>query len=424
MRYKAESFDQWQYFCAQLYDPLIRCRIDFAGRVDEDVLKRSITESLATIPMMGCCFVGTGRKPYWLDTGSTGEDMVHVVRADSEPEDHVLRSFAATIDISREPQLKINIVRTQDGDVMCVLVSHLVCDSTGFKQYLHILGDIYTRMKRGEPLPGPHRYPRSTKPLYTRTGLLEKIRLLRSVDLSNEQRLKNQRGIGAPSGESRMFMRHRTLSAPEFSSFHASLSRIGASVNDGLMALYARAFCRETVTTHVTLSSTIDWRRFIPEPVAYGITNYAGNCVCDISVEPGDSAADTITQVTDQMRVYKQGDDPLKGALGWDWAIRVYPYATLRQKYTTAVTTAAVTFTNLGILDSEMLDFDALPIRFAYMTASIKPRPYFQVAASTFDGECTLSTNIYGSNEEGLLVDHLLDDIVREARELGVASLT
>ena len=414
MRYKAEAFDVWQYLCGMTYDPLIRCRIDLGGRIDEETLRRAITVSLGTIPMMGCCFDGSGRKPYWVDKGFSGKDMVRIVVAGEDAKSEILREYASRIDVCAEPQLKIIIVRSGAGDTLCAIVSHLVCDAMGFKQYLRLVADIYTALLHGEEPPMPRRYPRSTKPLYTQTGLLQRVRILRTPEPVHDYSLKDQPGVDFPSGDSDTWMEYRTVSQRDFAEFKAFTKANGATINDGLMAMYARAFCRETNTTHIAFTSTIDWRRFIPPGVPYGITNYAGNCSCGIPIEPDDSLETTLGRVSQQMQAYKTGKFSLRGAIGWDFARRLFSYSYLKKKYATVLAMARIAFTNLGILDAAGLDFDGLPIRSATMTASVKSPPYLQLTASTFEGSCTLSCNICGPSEEKIFVDKILDDIVAD----------
>ena len=418
MRYKAEAFDVCQYLCWEVYDPLVRCRIDFAGRIDEETLKQAVTESLGTIPLMGCCFEGSGRKPYWLARGFTGDDMVRVVEAGSDADGEITSALSSRIDFRAEPQLKIIIVRCGEADTLCAVVSHLVCDAAGFKQYLCCVAGIYTKMRHGEPISAPRRYPRGTKPLYARTGLLEKIRIWRIPQPVHEYKLKDQGGVDFHAGTSDTYMEHRSLSPQEFASFRAFAKQNGATVNDGLMALYARAFCRETGTTHLALVSTIDLRRFIPAGVPYGITNYAGNCECVILVRPSDPLESTFAQISSQMRIYKTGKFALRGAIGCDLAMRLFSFSWLKKNFIAHAPPATVGFTNLGILYPTELDFDGLPIRSAYLTAAIKPRPYLQLTASSFEGSCTLSINIYGSQKEQHLADTILDDIASEIAAL------
>lgn len=52
-RYRVESFDLWHYFSRALFEPLIRLRVDLAGRLDADTLARAAEASCVTLPLVG-----------------------------------------------------------------------------------------------------------------------------------------------------------------------------------------------------------------------------------------------------------------------------------------------------------------------------------------------------------------------------------
>jgi NRPS condensation-like uncharacterized protein len=52
--------------------------------------------------------------------------------------------------------------------------------------------------------------------------------------------------------------------------------------------------------------------------------------------------------------------------------------------------------TNVGILDSDQISFGDLRPQDAFLCGSIKNKPYFQLATSSYDGELTLSVNLVG----------------------------
>jgi NRPS condensation-like uncharacterized protein len=56
-----------------------------------------------------------------------------------------------------------------------------------------------------------------------------------------------------------------------------------------------------------------------------------------------------------------------------------------------------ICMTNAGILDSARIFFGDLRPHDAFLCGSIKYKPYFQLAMSSYDGELTLSVNLYGS---------------------------
>jgi len=420
MHYKVVPFDKWQYMCGTSFhhDPLIRCRIDFDGHLDEDVLTRAVTLSLKTIPLLGCCFDGKSVRARWVDKGFTGKDMVSVTAADEDVEKQVYQYMAGRLDFAVDPQLKVTVVRSHDSDIMCVLISHIVCDAAGFKEYLYLLGRLYTALYNGEEPPPQAFLDRGTQPLFVDTTWQERRRILRSAPDSHVFPDRNQIGINFDSGEPRVYMENRVVFEDGLAALKAHGQAQGATVNDGFMALYSRAFCKNTATQHVWMPSTIDLRKYIPEGTPYGITNYTTNCLCDVLVKPEDSLADTIAQISRQMWTYKSGKDPLKPVLLWNRTVRWVLHPILRMVFAKVIQLPIVFYSNFGIIDAALLRFADVPVNDAYLTAGLRPRPYAHLNLSTFQNRCTVTCNFIGSDLDQQFFVHVLDDMCAEVAEL------
>ena len=70
--------------------------------------------------------------------------------------------------------------------------------------------------------------------------------------------------------------------------------------------------------------------------------------------------------------------------------------------------------TNVGILDSTRISFSDLRPRDAYLCGAIKYKPHFQLAMSSYEGELTLSVNLYGSASDRDRILSFFDDIEEE----------
>ncbi|MDR2649542.1 MAG: condensation domain-containing protein [Clostridiales bacterium] len=424
MTNKAEPYDIWfylTYLWKEINDPLIRCRIDFDGPVDEDALKRAVTLSLNTVPVIGCSFECHSRGPRWVNKNFTGEDIVRVIESGIDLESRVIQCFTVGITVETEPLLRIYILRRAGGDTLCAVISHIVCDGAGFKQYLYLLSDIYTELKNGREPPAQSYYRRGIKPLFAGVSLKEKIKIQRSrsyINAYSYSNMKYQRGVDFRDGGAEAYMLRRTLSKESFYRIKRFAKMRNATINDSLMALFARAFCKNTGAESIELPSTMDLRKFVPQGVKYGVSNYTSNCVCDISVQPNDTLGQTITRVSEQMRVHKSGKDILKSVLDWNLTVSLTPYRLLKRIYEDNTIHPIVSFTNFGIINSELLNFDNTAINSIYITVSIKPRPYLLLSASTFNDACTLSSNIYGSRNDKIFIDKLFDDICSEISSL------
>ena len=63
-----------------------------------------------------------------------------------------------------------------------------------------------------------------------------------------------------------------------------------------------------------------------------------------------------------------------------------------------------ICMTNIGVLDAARLSFGDLRPTDAYLCGSIKYKPYFQLAMSSYQDELTLSVNLYGSASDRALI--------------------
>ena len=466
MKHKVEIFDIWQYLCGQLfnYDPLIMCRIDFAGRIDVDILKQAITLSQETIPLIMYSFDGGSRKPRWVDHGYTVDDIVRVetvgasapvdagagadavvkagalANASDGAEALVHKHMTSHMDFSAGPQLRVTIVKNaRGGDILCATVSHILCDAVGFKQYLYLLCDLYTKLINGYELPQQKFARRGIKPLFAGMGPLKIMKIMRSSfvhskspddhiqgDLIHDDHIHDdhiqgdhiQEGLDLKQGKPGIFIMKRSISRNDFKAFRSYLKTHGATVNDGLMALITRAFCKNTDTSRLHIPATMDLRKFIPPNIEYGISNYSCDFICDVPIEAGDSPLNTITHVSNQTQKIKTTPDILKTVLGLFIAVNMVSYTRLKTLFHRFTKMPNFLYTNFGVIDEEAMKFSDLQINDMYMTTGIKPRPYLLFTISTFKGQCTMGCNIQGSEGDEMFVERMFDDICAEIASL------
>lgn len=88
--------------------------------------------------------------------------------------------------------------------------------------------------------------------------------------------------------------------------------------------------------------------------------------------------------------------------------------ATVNEVFTIPV----VSYTNLGVIDKKQLNFDNIEISHIYLTGAIKHVPYFQIAVSTYNGVCTISSNLFGSENDKKNIIYFLNEMKKELKEL------
>jgi NRPS condensation-like uncharacterized protein len=413
-KYRVEIFDIWQYLCQAVYEPLIRCRIDFSNHIDENILEKAVTLSLDSVPLINACFDGRSFRPRWIKRNFTGHDIVHVVEADLDTNKQIISLFSSNIDFTAEPQLKIHLIKKPDGDTACIIINHMICDGAGFKEYLYLLSDLYTKCKNKEDVPLPEYHYRGIRPLFAGITFAEKIGIIRSsynaYDSSTE---REQKGVTFTQGANSPFMETCVISKENLSQIKVFAKEKGVTVNDMIMTAFARVFCFKTGTDKIMLPSTMDLRKYIPSG-KYGIGNLSTNCMCNISIQENDLFADTLKQVSEQMQQHKSNKNILKSVMLWNLIVHILPFRFLKRHYAKMVKLPVVSFTNLGIVNNESLNFEDAVIKNAYLTAAIRPSPFFQLTVSTYNNNCTLSCNIYGTDCDKKWVECFLNDVCSE----------
>jgi NRPS condensation-like uncharacterized protein len=73
-----------------------------------------------------------------------------------------------------------------------------------------------------------------------------------------------------------------------------------------------------------------------------------------------------------------------------------------------------IAMTNIGVIDKSRLIFDNIEITGAFMTGSIKYKPYFQLALTTFDDEVTFSINFHGTQQDKQRIQSFLLKLDKE----------
>jgi len=409
-RYRVEPFDLWHYFSRSLFEPAVRLRVDLADRLDADLLARAVVASCTTLPLIGCGFLGTGRRPRWVPRPGAAREVVRVVTADGDHEGRVQQALAAGIDLERGPQLTLTLVRQRDSDTLCAVVNHMLCDATGFTEYLGELSRLYTTLAAGgEPVPAPWR-TRGSRAAMRGIGPARRARILRSRFDAYDQSTAGAAGrpeFRHADGPVRLLT--RPIAADDFAAARSVAKARGASANDLFMAAFAHAWAVRTGRERVALPSTIDVRQFVVPGTRLGITNLSSNALCSIQLGPGVGLDGALQQVTQQMAVHKSGTAALKSVLMWNLAVGALPYRFLASRFMRLVTFPAVSFTNLGVLADETVTFGTVPVESAHFSTAIKPSPFFQLTVSTFRGVPTLSTNIVGDDEAASFAAGVLD---------------
>lgn len=413
---KAQPFDCMQYFYGAVQEPRIRCLIRFRAPVSETVLKRAVNLSIGAVPPIGCVF--DEKRHCWMERGFTAEDIVRLIPVSEEDESDACRYLLNGIDHTSEPQVKLLLLRGKTRDTLCVVINHMICDGAGFKEYLYLLGELYTRCEEDAGFgrrPAPFGR-RDLGQLMRNLSLKEELDILHSK--SNSDRPDPDMVMPIRGDLSNPMIVMTSIGEERLRAIHSYAKSRRASINDVLLAAYLRALSRATGRRKITIPCPVDLRRFKRADQRCGICNLTGNYICTAEIFPGETFDDTLRKVSDQMRLQKAGFTCLKGPMLYHMMFHMLPFETIRKLFYKVSPVPVTSYTNLGVIDDAKLRFGSSAVEGAFISTAVKKAPYFQLSVSTCRGCCTLTSSLYGAEDDRKWISGFLNAMKSELEGL------
>jgi NRPS condensation-like uncharacterized protein len=418
--YTAEIFDQVQLLSdlTGFNDHQLHCVLRFESGPDAEVLRKAVISSIEAIPILGTRYADKGRRPRWesLDRARFGNAFA-VVRTEMEFDEFV----TSRIDESTGPQVKACLLGSGHSAV-ALTMNHMVSDAAGFKEYLYFLCEIYAGIM-ADPgyVPVAIAGDRSMRGVLERFGTGVKLKSLLSQ--SKENNLSGDHRFPlSEDGDARPFILTRKLGLESLEAIKSYCGARGATLNDVTLTAYYRCLFRRLALSsgaELRIPVMVDMRRYLGEAGGFGaLANLSSTVITRLEYRPEESFADTLGRVKAVMDEKKEVDMGLNAFIKLDLIYKLFPNRMANRLLRSSLKNPLICMTNVGILDSARISFGDLRPRDVFMCGSIKHKPHFQLAMSSYDGELTLSSNLYGNASDRKRVLSFFDEIERElARE-------
>jgi NRPS condensation-like uncharacterized protein len=159
----------------------------------------------------------------------------------------------------------------------------------------------------------------------------------------------------------------------------------------------------------------VDMRRYIQKTAEFGpLTNLSSTVNTELEFRLDEAFDDTLGRVKATMEEKKGSNLGLNTFVKLNLIYRFLGDRIADRILPSLMDYPRICMTNVGILDSSKMAFGGLRPWDAFLCGSIKYKPYFQIAASSYDGELTLSVNLLGSMSDRSSILSFLDDIDAE----------
>ncbi len=419
MDYTAEIFDQVQrlFDVNGFNDHELHGVLKFERPLDPEILKKAVIASIEAIPILGARYVD-GARPRWTSLDPVDyERAVFVAPTEAEFEAFVV----SKVDEGLGPQIRVCALDS-DPYAVAFKMNHMICDAAGFKQYLDILSRIYSKLTmqvtyRPLTINGDRSF----------NGVLEQfatsVKLRSLFTQGKDSRWTGRRRFPLSADrEARPFIAAHKLDRTKVTAIKRFCRAKGATLNDAVLtALYRVLFRRLALKSgeELQIPVMVDMRRYLDRTAEFeSLTNLTSMVSTQLEYRPDDRFEDTLGRARAAMLAKKGANIGLNGFVKLNLVYRTLGDRIANRLLRSRLKNPLICMTNVGVLDPARMSFGDLRPKDAYLCGSIKYRPYFQLAVSSYDGELTLTVNQYGSAGDRERISAFLSDIAEELPEI------
>jgi NRPS condensation-like uncharacterized protein len=401
MDYRAEAFDQIQFLfdSTGFNDHQLHCVLKFDHGLNDDVLERAVIASIEAIPVLGTRYIA-GARPRWtsLDHKDLGRAFI-IALDEKELEDFVV----SPVDESLGPQVRVCLLNSMPFTI-ALKMNHMVCDGADFKAYLYFLCRTYSRMTVDHAYrPASITGDRSLSGVLNKFGLRHRFKSL--LVQWNENNLPGDARFPlSDDNEVRPFILTRKLARKRTGTLKYCGQTKGATLNDVVLTAYYRCLFQRlglTPGAKLHIPVMVDMRRYIERSrkLKY-LTNLSSTTSTQLEYRPDEHFDGTLYRVKSIMDWRKGSNLGLNAFIKVDFIYRVLGDRIANRISRSMLRNPLICMTNMGILDAAQMVLGDLRPQDAFMCGSIKYKPHFQLAISSYDGELTLSVNLLGSADD------------------------
>ncbi|MDR4172057.1 condensation domain-containing protein [Bacillus nitratireducens] len=429
-KYSVTPQDRMNYLLG-LYsaDQQINVVLYFPVGISKEILEQSVRITLQLQPVLNSRFVENDI-PYWEERSSCTNSPICLF---AEGNDQELEIMA--IDFIKEPgdriqgpMVQTKLLRGTTTDMLVVKLSHLCSDGAGIKEYINLLGAIYTQLSLGQSkdqiikeFDDGNESFRDQLPVFKYAGIPD----VKSAYRPNQAQQASLWSFPSqPSKNTFPKMSVRRLSHEQTLRLTQWTKAQQATLNDVIMTAYFRALSRFTVyaeprTAEKMIGLTIDLRRYLPNYTTGAICNLSGMEMPVIKMEDDESFNQTLVRVKQSMDKIKSQNPGLSSAAGMEILAdmklsevkEIY-----NQQYEKALQMgmALPLLTNFGVIADEPIKFGKVQAEDGYMTSPIMYAPFFSMGASFYNGRLTFTIGYHTPDTSKEKVENLLESVVNQ----------
>lgn len=416
MRFNAEIFDKLQ-FLFKVYrfnDHQLHCIMKFDNKVKKDVMKKALTLMFKVVPILGSAFVEDSVEPYWEKVEvSNFKDILTIVKN----EEDFNKFITSRTNEFTGPQMKACIFDSRK-DSLAIIMNHMICDAAGFKEYMYLLCDLYSKLMKDFNYVPDNLFngDRSLKRINQELSLKDKVNVLLLQNKESNKSMNHKFPL-SQGKDVNPFIVTNKISQIRFLTIKEYCKKNKVTVNDVVLAAFYRVLYKTLGldnSSELNIPIMVDMRRNLKVKNMDAICNLTSTAITHIDYDGKENFNVTVIKVNKDMNLKKTRFIGFNGFVKLSLIFRIFKYNKIKNTMKNLFKNPLIGMTNIGILDSKKLSFEGTSINEAFMCGSIKYKPYFQVALTSFKDTITFSTNLYGNSEDKKIIEEFLNLLVGE----------
>lgn len=368
------------------------------GRLDFDKLKRAVRLSVDAQPVFGCRFV-EGEPPYWKRLDNIDEITFCSMEEIQNQDEAVQRFLQSPLDTETDPMVKVQVLRSEEYDILGVKVNEICCDGTGIKEYLELLANIYSCLDQveGTFLPKPRIESREEQ-----DSLLKELNRacpeVRGNPTTDTQTTKwtfpwRQRREASVSFE---IIRLPQVSLELLYQYGRSRE---ATVKDLILTAFYRTMFQISKPKYgvpMDILSTVNLRSYLPDSRTQAIRNLSGGIITRLSRRMNESFEDTLSRVVNATKEIKEIDEENVEKTSFTYFNDYFEHMSQVSENPARSSTCINQICypglcDLGDISEALIGFGSNVVTDAYITPSVVRAPGFLILVSTYNGTLTMS---------------------------------
>lgn len=399
MIFKSEIFDKLQFLFKtyKFNDHNLHCIIHFNGNLNKIALKKALAMTLNVVPILSSKYIEDVKEPYWEKVDSSDfRNILTFVNNKNE-----FNSFMTSrTNEATGPQVKACLL-SSNKDSLCVLMNHMICDAAGFKEYLYLLCSLYSNLMKNPAYTTNHLFngDRSINVINNKFSFKDKFKTL-MFEGKESNGFINLNFPMSSSCEIKPFILTYEIPKDRFLSIKKYCKNNKVTINDITLTAFYRALYKILNKNRLSISLTVDMRKYLKDKNINALTNLSATVISNLTIEADDTFDDTARKVSNNMNLKKKNFIGLNAFVKISLLFKLFSYRHTKKLLKNGFKNPLIGMTNIGILDSKKLYFEGTQISNAFMFGSMKYKPYFQLALTSYNNIMTFTINLYGNSKD------------------------